>query len=96
MLADEDKSRGDADSPCDSVVISKSKFKILFCDMDGIHIFKHLIEVIFWYMKYLVYIKYYSNIIIKKSIKTNQNSKFLFLQCMTKLQILNQIPLMKF
>jgi hypothetical protein len=90
MLADEDKSRGDADSPCDSVVISKSKFKILFCDMDGIHIFKHLIEVIFWYMKYLV------NIIIKKSIKTNQNSKFLFLQCMTKLQILNQIPLMKF
>lgn len=36
MLADEDKSGGDADYVCESVVISKSKFKILFCDMDGI------------------------------------------------------------
>lgn len=35
MLADEDKSRGDADFVCERGVISKSKFKILFCDMDG-------------------------------------------------------------
>ncbi|KAG0582934.1 hypothetical protein KC19_3G096000 [Ceratodon purpureus] len=35
MLADEDKSRWDADYVCKSEVISKSKFKILFLDMDG-------------------------------------------------------------
>jgi len=36
MLADEDKSRGDADSVPGSKASVPPKFKILFCDMDGI------------------------------------------------------------